>query len=104
MSQLIEIAAFMQHLRDEGLVIVRAEELGLIGAAKTADFRRRMMRKRAISFAEALEMKIFPPATRQGLQEWVERNLTKEEWYTEAKGNRRRMIMTSAISRLKLYE
>lgn len=93
----INIKEFMQHLKDEGLVIVRADEIGLVGESKLNDFRRRMMRRNAISFSDFLKMKLIPITTRNGLQSWAEKNLKENEFY---KGTAKRMIMTSAITRL----
>lgn len=97
--QLIDIAEFMNHLKAEGLVIVRADEIGVSAHIHLADFRKRMMKKKSISFSDVLKMQVLPVKTVNGLASWVERNLKPDETYQETKGKKCRMIMTSAIRR-----
>lgn len=97
--QLIDVAEFIQHLKNEGLVIVRADEIGAHAHIELNDFRRRMMKKKSISFSEVLKMKVLPVTTANGLASWIERNLNPSETYQETKGKKRRMIMVSAIRR-----
>lgn len=97
--QLISVDDFMNHLKAEGLVIVRADEIGVSAHIELADFRKRMMKKRAISYSNVLKMKVLPVKTVNGLASWIERNLKPDETYQETKGKKCRMIMTSAIKR-----
>ena len=103
-NQFIDISEFMERLKAEGLVIVRADEIGMTAEFKLMDFRRRMMKRRALSFSDVLKTGLLPVKTATGLGTWVRQHLKEDEYYQETKGKKCRMIMTSAIRRLGFYE
>ena len=102
--QVVDISEFMERLKAEGLVIVRADEIGMAAEFRLIDFRRRMMKRRALSFSDVLKTGLLPVKTATGLGTWVRQHLKEDEYYQETKGKKCRMIMTSAIRRLGFYE
>jgi hypothetical protein len=104
MEGTISIPDFMAHLRSEGLVIVSAAELEASRLLAERESQRKLMRKKAIAFAEVIKAGFIPGiTTNQGLVHWVNSGrINLGEAYKETNG--RWMLMTSALRRLGYAE
>ncbi len=104
MQGYISISDFMQHLRENGLVIASAAELEASRLVALREAQRKLMRKTAISFADVIKAGFVPGiTTNQGLIHWVKAGkFLKGETYQEK--NSRWMVLTSALRRLGYAE
>ena len=102
-TQYINAAEFMQHLKENNLYIVHGDELAQNRLAEQREKQRRLMKKLAISFADAIAAGFFPVKTSQGLRHWNKQGkFLKGEVYKAKNGHW--MIMASAIKRLGYAE
>lgn len=96
-STYIDANEFMETLLAKGLVIVSVKEFE---AGKEIE-RRKMMRRKSLSLSEIVKAKLLPLKTAKGVNDWILSGKIKEgEWYQEASGYKRVMVLTSAIKRL----
>lgn len=99
MQGLVKIQDFMNHLKAEGLVIVRGDELVNHKEAALRNLQRKYMKKVAITYKQVIDAQLLPVTSKQSIQRWVDTGKFKKgEVYETSKGVR--MIMTSAIVRL----
>ncbi|MCO6149091.1 hypothetical protein [Flavobacterium sp. NRK1] len=102
-AQLIDIQEFMAHLKAEGLVIVRGDELENVKQHRLNALRAKLLKRNALTYKEVLSLELLPVSSKQSLQRWIENGKIKPlETYETAKGVR--MIMTSALRRLGYTE
>lgn len=88
---------FIETLKSQGLVIVSVKDFE---ASKDVE-RNRLMRRKALSLREIVRAKLLPLQTVKGVKDWIlSEKIKKNEWYQEASGYKRVMILTSAIKRL----
>ena len=93
----IDANEFMETLLAKGLVIVSVKELE---ASKAID-RNRLMRRKSLSLSEIVRADLLPLKTPKGVNDWIISGKIKEgEWYQEASGYKRVMVLTQAIKRL----
>lgn len=93
----IDANEFMETLLAKGLVIVSVKELE---ASKAID-RNRLMRRKSLSLSEIVRANLLPLKTAKGVNDWIISGKIKEgEWYQEASGYKRVMVLTAAIKRL----
>lgn len=93
----IDANDFIETLKAQGLVIVSAKEFE---ANKDIE-RNRLMRRKSLSLSEIVKAKLLPLQTVKGVRGWILSGKIKEnEYYQEASGYKRVMVLTSAIKRL----
>ncbi|WP_281321987.1 hypothetical protein [Flavobacterium aestivum] len=93
----INASDFIESLQSMGLIIVSAREFE---ASKDLD-RKRMMRKKALSLKEIVDFKLLPLKSKKGVESWISRGKIKsDEIFQEQTGQKRIMVLTSAIKRL----
>ncbi len=92
----------MQHLEANGLVIVSKTQLEHLAKnpVKTLDhLRAEYLRKKSLTYKQALDTKLLPVTTKQGIESYISTGKIKpNEYYVSANG--RRMLLTSCIKRL----
>lgn len=92
---------FIQTLKDQGLVIVSIKDFE---SGKEIE-RNRLMRRKALSLSEIVKAKLLPLETTKGVNDWIISGKIKaNEWYQEAAGYKRVMVLTAAIKRLGYAE
>lgn len=96
----VAVTDFLNHLKENGLVLGKAEEF--IGnlefdlQVKRANLRK----KKAVTLKEILDAKIIKQTSKRTLNRWIENGTIREpETYKCAKTNQI-MIMTEALKRL----
>jgi len=89
----------MDHLKAEGLVIVRGDELANHKEASLKVLQKKYMKKKSLTFKEILDAELLPVKSKQGIESWINRGHIKPAEVGEAK-NGVRFILTSAIRRL----
>jgi len=93
----IDADDFIETLKSKGLVIVSVKDFE---ASKDIE-RNRLMRRKSLSLREIVRAKLLPLQTVKGVKDWIlSEKIKKNEWYQEASGYKRVMILTSAIKRL----
>lgn len=93
----IDANDFIETLLAKGLVIVSVKEFE---AGKDIE-RRKLMRRKSLSLTEIVRAKLLPLATVKGVMDWIHSGKIKEgEWYQEASGYKKVMVLTAAIKRL----
>jgi len=93
----IDANEFMETLLAKGLVIVSAKEFE---AGKEIE-RRKLMRRKSLSLSEIVKAKLLPLSTVKGVNGWILSGKIKDgEWYKEASGYKKVMVLTAAIKRL----
>ena len=95
----IDAASLKAFLQDHGLMVVNAEEFAWASEVRQRAEQRRLMRTKAISWADAIKYKLVPYKSKKGLENMAASGSLKKgaDWYTEKNG--RRMIMTETIRR-----
>lgn len=98
--------AFVSRLKAEGLVLASASELEAAKQLRLRERQRVLMRRKAISFADAVDAQLVSVKTRSGLVEWVKSGKLTEmvDCYQEPKGKKQWMILTAAVRRLGYTE
>lgn len=98
--KVIEVPAFMEFLKENGLMIGKASDF--VGK-KEFDLnvhRANIVKKTAITLKEVLDAKILPVKSKHAVNYWIEQGKFKEgETYKCAKTNKT-MILVSALVRL----
>jgi len=99
MDGLISIPEFMAHLKKEGLVIIRADELAAAQHAELRELQRRYMRQKALKTAQVIEAKLLPLKSKEGIRHWIkDGTLRPGEAYQDEK--KVWWVLTNAIKRL----
>jgi len=93
----IDVNEFMNMLKANSLIIVSASEFE---SSKQIQ-RRKLMKRKSLSLDEILKAGFFPIKVTKTLIDWTISGKIKDtEWYKEADGKKRIMILTAAIKRL----
>jgi len=97
MENYINASEFIEKLKSHGLVIVSIKEYE---AAKDM-LRKRLMRRKALSLKEIADNKLLPVGNKKTVNNWILSGKIKaDEWYQEQTGQKRVMVLTSAIRRM----
>lgn len=96
-NQVVSVAEFMQHLKDNNLVIVRQDEL-----EKNAEINRmQLLKRKDLSLSEIVKAKFFNVKDTETLRRWcLSGKFSKDGFYQLQNGQFR--ILTTAI-KTKLY-
>jgi hypothetical protein len=99
MDRLISVDDFMQHLKQNDLLIVSRKDL-LDSSRIELDLKRRdLMKKKDLSIKDVIDGKFLPIGTKSGIRIWIKEGKIKEdEVYKNRAGQIR--ILISAIKRL----
>lgn len=98
--QVVAVNDFLNHLKENGLVIGKASEFVGNLEFDLQVKRNQLKKQKAVTFKQVLDAKILPVKSKTALAYWISEGKFKEgETYKCAKTNRI-MILTSALVRL----
>ncbi|WKW47289.1 DUF1811 family protein [Myroides sp. JBRI-B21084] len=98
--QVVAVNDFLNHLKENGLVIGKASEFVGNLEFDLQVKRNQLKKQKAVTFKQVLDAKILPVKSKTALEYWIEKGKFKPgETYKCAKTNRI-MILTSALVRL----
>lgn len=96
--KVVPIPEFVNYLKSNGLVIVRAEEFQANKQIELEALRARLLKKKAISVSDVVRSQLLRYKTEQGMRHWLQKNLKEgEHWYREKSGKKRIMILTEIL-------
>lgn len=99
MEGYVKISDFMNHLKENNLLIVSKNDFV---AATEEDFnlkRSRLLKQRAVTLHEIVEGRLLPLTTKQGIRHWIEKGIIQQSEVMKSR-NGTIKILTSAIKRL----
>jgi len=104
MEGLISIPDFMAHLKDNGLVIVNANDIAMASDYERRELQRKLMKKKVISFPDVIRAGFLPLKSVDGIHHWVRggKVFIKGEVYQQT--NNRWVMATAALKRLGYAE
>lgn len=99
MSEVVNIADFMNHLKQHDLVIVSRTELLNSSKIELDLLRRDLLKKKDLSIKDIIDAKFLPIRTKSGIRNWIAEGKFKENEVFKNKVGQVR-ILTSSIKRL----
>jgi len=90
-NSFVNVADFMQHLKDNNLVIVKQDEL-----EKNAELKRaQLLRKKDLSLSEIVAAKFFKVIDTETLRRWCLNGKFTENGYYQLKNGQFRILSTA---------
>jgi len=103
MSEFVNVADFMEHLKRNDLVIVSRKDLLNSSKIELDLLRRDLIKKKDLSIKQIIDAKLLPITTKSGVRNWISVGKFKDnEVFKTSVGEIR--ILTSAIKRLGYVE